>query len=173
MGVTDIDYNRLMRWLLPVALRKAKWLAWMRALLAPVRGRNYNLFKSWEAKSWYELKHQSGQVAYLEYVLNDKMGVLQHYIRIEDGLHTQLLYLYKDSEGAPGPYLYRDVEQGNELVVYLDSEVGTGLTGVDFLVIVPDWMGLQAREEELRALANRYKRDSKRYKILYLDQTNF
>lgn len=163
--ITDIDYNRLRRWLLPVRLRTAGMLAWLKALTIPISKRLYDRFKFFEREAWYQLKYQSGQVAYLEYVLNDKFDTVQKRIYISGASYaSNMLYLYTDPENQEIP-IFRDVE-GEDVYLFTDAELlGNGGNNYDFTIHVP--MGLPNEELSLRAVADRYKRDSKIYNIVY------
>lgn len=165
MGVTDIDYNKLLRWMIPVKLRQPRMVAWLRAFSAPIRNRLYPGFKSWEAKCWYDLKYQTGQVAYLEFVLNDHFDPALKRIYIGPGANVDnRVYLYLDSEDQP-VWLYLDNE-AQPVWLYTDGELNGGSGGgYDFTINVP--VGLPNEEATLRAVADRYKRDGKRYVINY------
>lgn len=161
--MTNIDWNILTRWLLPVRLRKPFLLAWLKALTAPIWQTLYPLFKAFEAKAWYDLKYQSGQVAHLEFVLNERFDPAQKRIWIGPGSATdKRVYLYLDAENQT-KYLFKDVED-SPVYLYQESELsGSGV--YDFSINVP--AGLPMEEAALRAVADRYKRDSKDYIINY------
>lgn len=165
MSVTDIDYNKLLRWVLPVKLRQARRVAWLTALSAPIRNRLYPAFKTWEAKCWYDLKYQSGQVAYLEFVLNERFDPALKRIYIGPGQNIDnWVYIYLDSEDQP-VWLYTDIE-AQSIWLYTDEELnGVNGGGYDFTINVP--VGLPNEEATLRAVTDRYKRDGKRYVINY------
>lgn len=160
-GITDINYNRLTRWLLPVRLRKAKLLAFVTAATWYIKQFLYPAFKTWEAKSWYDLKCQSGQVAHLEFVLNDRFDPILKRIFISGGLAPPPIYIYTEAEELPF-YVYTDAE--NE-PVYLFTEQEYLWGYADFVIHVPN--GLPNEEATLKAVADRYKRDSKNYLIEY------
>lgn len=164
MSVTDVDYNKLIKWLLPVRLRTGKMSAWLKALNTSIGSRLYPAFKSWEAKCWYDLKYQTGQVAYLEYVLNDTFDAALKRIKIGPGQNVNnFIYLYLDSEQQP-LYLYTDAEN-KPVWLYTDAELIGGGGGYDFTINVP--VGLPNEEATLRAVADRYKRDGKAYEVVY------
>lgn len=168
--ITDINYNKFLRLLLPVRMRGVRMLAWLGALIAPVAGRLYPFFKRWEADSWYTLKYQSGQVAYLEKVLNDRFDAANQRIFIGPGFYAgKFVYLYRDAElpVAEEVFLYRDVEASGVVYLYQDAELGSGVGSYDFTVNVPAASGIGAKEMELRALTDRFKRDGKRYQVVY------
>lgn len=157
--VTDIDYARLLQLLIPVKLRQAVTIAWLSVLTEPIRVRLYNRFKNWESRCWYDIKYQSGSVAHLEYVLNDKLGYdpAERLIRLGPGSRPNRLYLPLREQNAPillgRVYLYNREDY---------------LTGTyDFKIMVEESIIGTFNEELCRAVADRYKRDSKSYIISY------
>lgn len=140
-------------------------LKWLQVLTSPIWNRLYPNFKAWEISSWYDLKYQTGQVAFLEFVLNDHFDAALKRIYIGPGnLVNNHLYIYLDSEDQPVP-LYTDIEL-MPIALYTDAELsGMSSGSYDFSINVP--VGLPNEEATLRAVADRYKRDSKHYIINY------
>jgi hypothetical protein len=161
MAITDIHFGRLKKWLLPVRLRQAKIAAFVNAMLHYISDFMYPAFKIWEPKSWYDLKYQSGQVAHLEKVLNDRFDPIQKRIYLSEGLHPDHVYIYTDAEQQP-VFLFTDAEN-MPVHLYTDLEYTYGYA--DFVINVPN--GLPQEEVSLRAVADRYKRDGKNYLIQY------
>lgn len=162
--MTIINYYILLRILLPIRLRTGSVLAWLDSLIAPIRKTLYPRFKNFEEKAWHDLKYQSGQVAYLEFVLNNIFH-LQGDIWIGPGNYdTSRLYLYTTAENHP-LFIYSAVEN-EPIYLYTTEENTLGYTGqYDFTINVPSVFS--PLESRLRAIANRYKRDGKTYKIIY------
>lgn len=156
-GITDINYNRLIRWLVPPRLRRPTTLAWLKALNKPILDA-YKRFKAWEQESWFYLKFQTGQVAHLEYVLNEKFDPAQKRIYISGGSQASRLYIHTDAELQP-EWLYTDAEN-SPLYIFTDQELVTGWTN-DFTINVPN--GLVAEDATIKAFADRFKRDGKSY----------
>lgn len=163
--MTNLNFDKLVNWLLPVRLRKVLMTNILKVLISPVSGRMYGSFKSFEQKAWYDLKYQSGQVAHLEYVLNDHFDNALKRIYIGEGQQYDLIrYLYMDIEDIDLA-LYRDVENA-DVYLYLDSETSIGGgADYDFTVNIP--IGLDFEETTIRAVIDRYKRDAKNYIIQY------
>lgn len=163
--ITNINYDKLITWLLPVRLRKALIKAYLHVLIYPISNRLLERFKVFEQKAWYDLKYQSGQVAHLEYVLNDHFDNALKRIYIGEGQQYDLIrYLYMDIEDIDLA-LYRDVENA-DVYLYLDSETSIGGgADYDFTVNIP--IGLDFEETTIRAVIDRYKRDAKNYIIQY------
>lgn len=157
-GITDIDYSKLFLWLLPPRLRKSKMISWTKALNTPVHTL-YLGFKAWERESWYLLRYQTGQVAYLEFVLNDKFDPVQKRIYISGGNQADRLYIWQDSELQQPVWLHTDSE-GQPVWLFTDAELAIGWSD-DFTINVP--YGLAAEDATIKATADRFKRDGKSY----------
>lgn len=140
--------------------------AWIEVLISPLRGYLYPKFKSWEARCWYDLKHQSGQVAYLELVLNQQFDEANRRIWIGPGnLDDVRHYIYTDDENNP-LHIYLDIELQSPIYIYTDGEIaGAGGNDYDFTVNIP--AGLNVEETTIRAVIDRYAREGKTYKIIY------
>lgn len=137
MGYFDIDYDGLVVQLLPVRLRQSVKIAWLKALVSPVKWL-YNLFKTNRKSNLYTLAHD-GQVCYLEAALNDAFDPFSRGIFITDGPFKDPLFLFLDTETKPvwlglvseeGTTTYPDPE-----VLYTDVETYT--LGICFIVHVP------------------------------------
>lgn len=148
-----------MRWLLPVRLRQPKLFAFIIAITEPIRNYNYKRVRTWELQCWYDLKYQTGQVAYLEYVLNDKFDHIQKRIWIGKGTQPQQVYIYVHTESHP-LYIYTHAEQ-QPVYIYTHSENSVTQTYFDFTVNVPK--GLTFADSTIKAAIDRYKRDGKSY----------
>lgn len=140
--------------------------AWLAALTAPIRETLYPKFKAWEARCWYDLKHQSGQVAYLEFVLNERFDAAQKRIWIGPGnLDDVRVYIYRDDENQP-LYIYQDSELQPLTYLYTDDEIsGAAASNYDFTINIP--AGLPHELATIRAVADRYAREGKTYKIVF------
>lgn len=159
MAITTIIYRRLIRWLLPVRLRQPKLFAFLIAITEPIRVYNYQRFKKFEEMSWYDLKYQTGQVAYLEYVLNDKFDAVQKRIWIGSGTAPDRIYIYTSAETMP-LYIFTSLET-NPVYIYTSAEQSQGQMFYDFTVNVPH--GLPFADSTIKAVIDRYKRDGKSY----------
>lgn len=162
-GVTDINYTRLLRWLLPVRLRKEKLMAWIRVITYPVWAVLYPKFKGWELKCWYDLKYQTGTVAHLERVMNDRFDVSLKRIYIDEGIYTEPLYIYTEAETQP-VFIYTAAEASPE---YIHTVVENLYGEADFTVHIPYLLLAEHEEIAFKAVLNRFKRDGKTYKIIY------
>ena len=148
----SVDWNRLVVLLLPTSLRKAKLVAFVQALIAPIIQAHY----SWLLKrneDLYKMQH-TGQVCRLRKVLNDQLDVSLRRIYINDGNAFPRKYIYTRAENKPvfigKTFIYQNDEYTN--------------TGVDFTVFVPSEI-INTEVFKLKALIEFYKLAGKRYKL--------
>lgn len=148
----SVDWNRLVVLLLPTSLRKAKLVAFVQALIAPIIQVHY----SWLLKrneDLYKMQH-TGQVCRLRKVLNDQLDVSLRRIYINDGNAFPRKYIYTRAENKPvfigKTFIYQNDEYTN--------------TGVDFTVFVPSEI-INTEVFKLKALIEFYKLAGKRYKL--------
>ena len=148
----SVDWNRLVVLLLPTSLRKAKLVAFVQALIAPIIQVHY----SWLLKrneDLYKMQH-TGQVCRLRKVLNDQLDASLRRIYINDGNAFPRKYIYTRAENKPvfigKTFIYQNDEYTN--------------TGVDFTVFVPSEI-INTEVFKLKALIEFYKLAGKRYKL--------
>lgn len=166
MGIFDADFSDsgLPRFLTPVRLRGAKMLAWLKVLCTPITYL-YNLFKANRTENLYVLAH-TGQVCYLEAVLNDLFDNVDREIFISDGRYVDPEYVYRVDEEKP---LFIDLvsEIGTSVIddpdpVPLYTLAETWPDGIQFIIHVPAALGLDAGQLlRLRALVDKYRLPSK------------
>lgn len=102
-----INWSRFVAQNIPLWLRKPKRLAWLRVLLTPVRWMwvETEVFRE---QNLYFLNH-TGQVIYLEKVLNDRFDALGRNIYITDGSVGDYVYRYAENEPK---WIYRTWRAG-------------------------------------------------------------
>jgi hypothetical protein len=150
----NIDYNKLIQWLIPGFKRKPVMYAWMLALCTPVMIM-YGVFLRKREAALYNLAHDS-RVFSLRALLNDRFDKDARRITIADGFSFDRVYIYREDEAKP---LYLGT-------VSLHNPGDYGDTGVDFLVNVPSALSLTAQDMiEMDALVKYYKLASKRFLI--------
>lgn len=157
--LTDIDYDKLLLQLLPVRYRKPRTTAWLKTLTSPITNYLYGLFKNWELKSWYDIKYQSGAVTHLEYVLNDLSGLDPEDPEIIIGAGSRPSRLFIPLRAQNDPVVL-GVKHIYKRMAYLYGSY-------DFKIIIHTTLHGIIDEELIRAIANRYKRDSKQFIIRY------
>ena len=153
MRIFELNLRRLVILLLPTFLRKARLVAWLQILIAPLEQLQYS-FNQKRNSDLVTLTH-NGQRCYLRKILNDTFDQGLRRIRIEDMTHFNAVYIYTEAENQP-VYL-------EEKYLYTSGEMQ--VNGVNFSVYIPN--ELQAREVEIKALIEAYKIASKRYIIIY------
>lgn len=156
--VYRIDFTKLVAQLLPLLLRQAAQVAWLRTLVTPW----VVLHKSLLAKraTWrYQLTH-TPQVFSLENVLNDNFDPEHRRIYIVDGEYIDAVRFYEPADNRPVRF-YEDTPK----VRFYDPSA-FDLLDVDFVVHIP--LTLSAAEElRFRALLDFYKLPDKTYTLKY------
>ena len=161
----NIDFEKLIGFLLPTFLRKRKMLAWLWSLTAPLKSIHYNFYQKRNALNGdlYRLAH-NGQVCYLRKLLNDNFDNEKRRIRILDGNKFGRKYIYTRGENKP-VYLGK---------IYLRQRSDYADTGVDFIVEIPKEVAALYRSEQngteryytLESYIDFYRLAGKRYKIV-------
>lgn len=153
----NISFYLLAEWLVPIRLRTAVMMAFIKACFAPIIAL-HNQFMSYRKAKLYEIK-MNYQVCYLEAFLNDRFDSIARRIYIDDAQTVEQIYLYQDEEEKP---IYLNQESENDPVyLYTEGEtLGDYLN--DFIVYVP--VSVVFNESEMRAMITT-KLAGKRYKI--------
>ena len=157
----NIDFRRLAFRLLPPSKRLDWIVVWLEVLLWPLQSLN-NLFVNYANDLTY-FESFTGQVIYLEHILNDLFDPTNRGIYIEDNIPVQPLYLYNHAENQEDTFVYNKSEGAAPLYLYNQAQIDADF---DFIVIVPPNV-IVTDEDYMRAIINRYKLASKRYKIEY------
>ena len=153
MRIFELNLRRLVILLLPTFLRKARLVAWLQILIAPLEHLQYS-FNQKRNSDLVTLTH-NGQKCYLRKILNDSFDQTLRRIRIEDMTHFNAVYIYTEAENQP-VYL-------EEKYLYTSGEMQ--VSGVNFSVRIPNT--LRARNVEIKAIIEAYKIASKRYIMIY------
>ena len=162
----NVDFNNIVELLLPPFLRKTKIIAWLKALVKPLIDL-YTTFMAYRQSVIYLLSF-TGQVIYLEKLLNDTYNNGTSGIIIVDGNTLDFPYLFNKSEGVVDIYLYNLSENEDPFYLYNKSEFGTQ---IDFIVKVPAllYSQLQLNNNQglnnMTALITKYKLAGKRFII--------
>lgn len=142
-----INYNKLINWMLPPHWRQSRQIAWLRALITPLKTLHTQLLTVINT-TLFEMKI-TGQVIKLRYALNEKYDSIQRRIIIRDAAPVEQLYTYLEIENRP---------------IYMPFFMNGG--SADFEVVAP--FDLKPQDVYLRGMINRYKLPGKRYTIIYL-----
>lgn len=162
----NVDFNNIITLLLPPFLRKSKNIAWLKSLVKPLIDL-YTLFMAYRVTTVYSLSF-TGQVIYLEKLLNDSYNAGLTGIYIADGSGIARIYFSHKSEGFPKQYLYHKSENQTPLYLYHKSEYNSQN---DFIIMVPLslYTQLQLNNDQglnnMKSLVNLYKLAGKRYTI--------
>ena len=152
----DIDFKKLISWLIPPVLKSNHLPILLNAFIAPIKN-TYRSFIQFKTESEYRLSNNS-QVCYLTKVLNDRFDLDKRQIIITDSSRYTQLYVYPAKDG-------KDVFLGEE---FIRPKTDFADTGVDFTVILPENFRIDENEMyEMKSLINSYKLAGKRYKIVY------
>lgn len=160
-NIYKFDVKQFAAQLLPVKLRGPKLQALVRSLVSPVEYVNA-AFVNFKKEQEYELTI-TGQVCYLQKMLNDFFDYSDRRILVEDVPVSDQYALYLKSEGPEkGLVTYLNGEADPEYTFILSDELGG--EGGYFLVKVP--AGLVYDVERMKALLNKYKLPTTAYNIV-------
>ena len=165
----NIDWNRFIAWNLPGFLRTTVRLKWFGVLLHPFETIR-TAFMEFRAKELYKLNH-SGQVVYLQAVLNDKYDSGSRRIYIENQRLYEPVWFFDKVQGKP---VYHYDKADNRPVRYYNRTDYEQLYP-DFIVFVPEDLRPGTPDDEaamlaeMRALIDYYKIYSKNYDIQWIN----
>lgn len=159
-----VDINALAWQLLPNSLCKLRLLAFVWALLRPLKTLHYT-WRQYRESNIYKLAH-NGQVCYLRKALNDQFDPELRRIYIGDGSRYDSVYVFMESELQNEPHVYTERE---EETVWIFTEGETADTGADFIVYVPTSL-MAVQNFEIRAVIDFYKLGGMRYIIIEIDE---
>lgn len=151
----DINWQRLISNLVPWFVGKEVMLSWLEAITHPIQAL-YSAFLDFRSGRLYETKY-NGQVAELEYVLNDYYyddGTLRT-IYIEDNTDQGDTFVYNTDEEEDEVFLFNsDESEGDEYDTFIYN-VNEGSGSPDFIVWVPDTLVYDLAE--ITGLVRKYK----------------
>ncbi|RYZ24637.1 MAG: hypothetical protein EOP49_45735 [Sphingobacteriales bacterium] len=155
--IFNIDYDKLIAWLVPRRIRKVRLHRYLRIVVSGVNFL-YQDFRRFRKAKLYELMI-TPQVCYLERMLNDRYDFTQRRIVIVDSQDKPPFYIYQHAELKP-KFISRTTENKPKFI-YTAGE--SGLLQDDFVVLVPAAVSFNANE--MRSLVKRYKLAGTRFKI--------
>lgn len=159
MSYYDVDFDKLIKMLLPVRLRQEKMTHWLRSLVKPVK-ELYDKFSQNRSSNIYVLTHNS-QVAKLQQVLNDVFDPTARGIRVVDDFIADPLYVYLPAESHP-LWLGLSTESSTPAFsvpawMYTAGEIA--YVGYHFIIKVP--VSVVIDTERLNALVDKYRLPSR------------
>jgi hypothetical protein len=144
----------------PFFLRKEKMLAYLETLLKPIQILNDDFGAYVPATR--KKANQTGQVAYLERLLNDEFDSTLRRIYIDDGQENVLPpFVFNKVEDRP-IYIYNKAEAEDSFFIYNQSEF---FTEPDFIVFVPAAILGPALQILIERQVNQYKQAGKIYEV--------
>lgn len=138
-----LDFNKLLQWQLPAALRQARLVTWLLALTKPLESL-HGRFLATEAATRRDIR-ATGQVRNMTWWLNELFDPVLREIYIEELPMAATRYVYLESENQP-----------QYLPFFLQGRF------LDFRVHIPNDI---ANTEPLRAFVNRHKLAGKTYDV--------
>ncbi len=154
----DIDFNKIITWLVPLDENRVKLLALTKVLCSPVVY-VYDLVSTFSANVYRHLKI-TPQVGSLEYYLNDKHDSLQKRIYIEDGVLYPVTNIYLRAEAKP--VTLRTRGEGSPIHIGLRTETGYKVDA--FRVRVPSER--MRDKEAIRAFVEKYRLTGKNFSVI-------
>ncbi|MAB37746.1 MAG: hypothetical protein CL528_11270 [Aequorivita sp.] len=163
-----LDYEGFKEQLLPIILRKPKWLALLQALIIPFKAL-YEYFFGFKEDSIYRAQHY-GSVGLLEKALNDAFDDVERRIFINNAALNDTQHYY--DEGAGDPLYFYDEGEGDPQWFF--DPIVFNVYESDFTVFIP--MALRPDDEDaeerlltrVRALIDYYKIYGPKYTIVWL-----
>lgn len=154
----NVIFAKLVVWLIPVSLRKAKHFAFLNSLVTPLQ-QLHSLFLQFRENQLYDLKI-TGQVIYLELVLNDIFDPVQRRIYIEDGEIYEPPVFYEEYKNQPVIF---NEEASASNPIFWNTENIENRINVNFYVWVPSDVVFDT--SRMKAVVNKYKVFGRTYEI--------
>ncbi|MCO5229616.1 MAG: hypothetical protein M9958_00530 [Chitinophagales bacterium] len=165
----SIDFNRLIKMLLPSILQQAKHYSWLRAQLFPLIEIHED-FKDFRLKFNRELRY-NGQVIILENLLNNEFDIDNRGIVVKTNPSgMSQVFVFQNEETEPPVNIYQK-QEGQPIYIFQKSEELERF--FDFEVIVPVGILTPGEERQLKSLTLRYKLDGKRPRFIYQNDQIF
>ena|SRR5437868_11020656 len=155
--IYDINFKKLVTWLVPERIAKATTISWLLALVSPVFT-VWLSFKKYRTQKLYEL-YITPQVCYLERLLNDKYDYVQRRIVIDDPIERFPTYIFKEAELKPVAVFKKS--ENHPIWIYTEGEAGA--LQDDFIILVPKL--LKFSENEMMQLVKGYRLAGMKAKI--------
>lgn len=154
----SIDFNNIASKIVPFQLRKSRVIDYLKSLLKPLVFIN-NLFSNAQIKIDKDVLY-TGQIIYLERLLNDLYDNTIRGIYIQDVANISKTYLHNRIEVRPPYYLYNRSE--SEPPKYLKNRTEY-FNNNRFTIHVPSSVTFQ--EIQMRSVVDKYKQAGVNYTI--------
>lgn len=164
MNIYNVNYPRYVTSLVPVPKREPITLAWLKCAVKPLIELQAT-FRAFRDSTAYKLAH-TGQVCYLQAVLNDEFDPNLRRIRIGNVGYLEPVWFAHPEE-------HEEVWHDDQEPVWYD-DTSSFINNVDFYVLVPVALqpttpaGVLAFETRMTAFINYYKLYSKNFLIKWV-----
>jgi hypothetical protein len=158
-NIYDINWDKLLSWLLPNELFKAKLFVLIKALVSPITALHINLLVLRKAKL-YELSIDS-RIGSIVYYLNKRYDS-NNRIYITNGMRGTDNFIFLETE-TETDYVFDD-GSAEQMHIFNENEVGA--SPAQFIVWLPT--DLQPKELEIIAIINTLRMPSKRFQIQFI-----
>lgn len=155
--VYDINFDKLVNWLVPAFIRNQIITNWLIVLVGPVVT-GYQNFIRFRNQKLYDLSI-TPQVCFLQKLLNDRYDFTLRRIIIVDGEDKPPTYVYLNTELKP-LYIKRNSEN-SPVIIYTDGE--SGAITDDFVIKVP--LSISFDDKEMKSLIKFFKLAGTKFKI--------
>lgn len=147
--------------LVAVKIRKDRFVEWIGALVQPIQTLNVQLVALVQDIRYRLLF--TGQVVYLEHILNDIFDAGDRLIYIDDpALYVEENYIFNHPEDTL--IIHNKVEAQPSIFLFNADEYNA--LNVDFIVFLPDSIVFNAAvEAQMRSVIDRYRHVGRRYKF--------
>lgn len=160
INIYNVNWNKLISWLLPLELFKTKFIVLVKSITAPISMLHNDLLVYRKAKL-AELA-LTPQIGSMVYYLNKRYDATDNRIYITNGMRGTDNFIFLETE-VETDYLFDDTST-EQMHIYTDSEVGA--TPAHFIVWLP--IVLQPKQLEIEAIINKLKMPSKRFQIQFI-----
>lgn len=165
--MSDGKFSHIVNLLLPVSLRTERLIAYARVLVSPFAYLR-DEFTAFRAAKLKEL-HYNGQVASLEYLLNEQFNGGLKGIIIADAPLIDTTYLHNSSEGSNSTYLYNASESvpvTDQVYLYNKNEYEAQFS---FYVYVPAALEGTFDEKVMQQVVDFYRPAGRTFTIDYYE----
>ncbi len=153
------DFAQIIFNLLPHFLRTTKMQEWLNSLFAPLVTIN-TFFNSARNNVLYKLQF-TGQVNYLERVLNDRFDPIGLGIFISNANQPDREYIFNTVELREDTFLFNTAEAGADTYFYQQQEFDDA---IDFTINIP--VAVPFNTPDLDVIVNRYRKAGTQYNVV-------
>jgi hypothetical protein len=158
-----LNFKQVFKHLLPYRIQNQRLVDWMGALFAPIQSLNI-VFVQLSNSIRYDFRF-TGQVVYLERLLNEAFDPSNEGIYISDPIGQQIFtpFVFNRIEQQPPLYIYNVADAKPilaNIVLYNEAEL---VVNTDFVVFVPSPLFSINNTKAMQILIEKYRIAGKRY----------